>query len=98
MNDHNPTDLGKAATGIVGLDDVLAGGLTRGGIFLLEGEPGCGKTTVALQFLQNGSAAGEKCLYITLSETEQELRAGAASHGWRLPDTIVIRELIPAES
>jgi circadian clock protein KaiC len=98
MNNQHPTDVGKAATGIVGLDDVLAGGLTRGGIFLLEGEPGCGKTTIALQFLLNGSGAGEKCLYITLSETEQELRAGAGSHGWRLPDAIVIRELIPAEN
>jgi circadian clock protein KaiC len=91
-------ELGKAAMGIAGLDDVLAGGLSRAGIFLLEGEPGCGKTTVALQFLLNGCAAGEKCLYITLSETEQELRAGAASHGWSLPENLVVRELIPAES
>jgi circadian clock protein KaiC len=90
--------MGKAAMGIEGLDDVLAGGLTRGGIFLLEGEPGCGKTTVALQFLLNGCGAGEKCLYITLSETAQELRAGAASHGWTLPGHLIVRELIPAES
>jgi circadian clock protein KaiC len=91
-------DLGRAATGVVGLDDVLSGGLTRGSVFLLEGEPGSGKTTVALQFLLTGSAAGETCLYITLSETVQELRAGAASHGWTAPDNLVIRELIPAES
>jgi circadian clock protein KaiC len=98
MNNPHPKELGKAATGIVGLDDVLAGGLTRSGIFLLEGEPGSGKTTVALQFLMNGATAGETCLYITLSETTHELKAGAASHGWRLPDNLVIRELIPAES
>ena len=98
MNNQYPTELGKAATGISGLDDVLSGGLTRGGIFLLEGEPGCGKTTVALQFLLNGCQAGEKCLYITLSETDPELRAGAASHGWTLPDNMIVRELIPAES
>jgi circadian clock protein KaiC len=98
MNNKHPKEPGKAATGILGLDDVLSGGLTRGGIFLLEGEPGCGKTTVALEFLMNGAAAGETCLYITLSETVQELKAGAMSHGWRLPDNIVIRELIPAES
>ena len=98
MNNQLPTELGKAATGILGLDDVLSGGLTRGGIFLLEGEPGSGKTTVALQFLLNGATGGETCLYITLSETIQELKAGAASHGWSIPDNIVIRELIPAES
>jgi circadian clock protein KaiC len=98
MNNPHPKELGKAATGIVGLDDVLAGGLTRSGIFLLEGEPGSGKTTVALHFLMNGATAGETCLYITLSETTHELKAGAASHGWRLPDNLVIRELIPAES
>ena len=98
MNNKHPQEPGKAATGILGLDDVLSGGLTRGGIFLLEGEPGCGKTTVALEFLLNGAAAGETCLYITLSETAQELKAGAKSHGWDIPDNIVIRELIPAES
>ena len=86
-----------AATGIVGLDDVLGGGLTRGRVFLLEGSPGTGKTTVALQFLMAGAKAGERCLYITLSETEDELRASAASHGWTLDD-IEIFELVPPES
>ena len=98
MNNKHPTELGRAATGCMGLDDVLCGGLTRGGIFLLEGEPGSGKTTVALQFLLTGAAAGETCLYITLSETIQELKAGAASHGWLIPENLVVRELIPAES
>src|ERR1700678_3385882 len=98
MNNQHPKELGQAATGILGLDDILSGGLTRGGVFLLEGGPGSGKTTVALQFVLNGAFAGEPCLYITLSETRQELKAGAASHGWSIPDNIVIRELIPAES
>src|SRR6201990_2998550 len=65
----------QAATGVSGLDDVLQGGLSRGHVFLLEGEPGAGKTTIALQFLLEGAKAGEKCLYITLSETEAELRS-----------------------
>ncbi len=88
----------KARTGVPGLDDVLAGGLTVGHVFLLEGNPGTGKTTIALRFLLEGAAAGERCLYITLSETEQELRNGAASHGWTLDDRIEVFELAPAES
>jgi circadian clock protein KaiC len=88
----------KAKTGIVGLDDVLGGGLSRGRIFLLEGEPGSGKTTIALQFLLAGSAAGENSLYVTLSETEHELRAGAASHHWVLNNHISVCELLPPDS
>jgi circadian clock protein KaiC len=84
--------------GIVGLDDILAGGLTPGHIYLLEGSPGTGKTTAALQFLLEGAKSGEKGLYITLSETEQELRDGAASHGWTLPDSIDVFELVPPEN
>jgi circadian clock protein KaiC len=80
------------------LDDVLAGGLTRDRLYLLEGHPGTGKTTLALQFLLEGAAAGERVLYITLSETEDELRAGARSHGWELPPEIEIFELIPPET
>lgn len=87
----------QAETGIVGLDDVLAGGLSRGRVFLLEGSPGTGKTTVALQFLIAGATAGERGLYITLSETDDELRASAASHGWDLKD-IDVFELVPPES
>src|ERR1700759_4494864 len=89
---------GKAKTGIWGLDDILSGGFSPGHLFLVEGEPGTGKTTVALQFLMEGARAGEKCLYITLSETEQELRDGAASHGWTLGDNIKVFELLPPES
>lgn len=66
-----------ASTGVPGLDDVLMGGLTEGNVFLLEGAPGTGKTTIALRFLITGAQAGERGLYITLSETEKELRKGA---------------------
>jgi circadian clock protein KaiC len=88
----------KARTGVPGLDDVLSGGLAPGHVFLLEGEPGTGKTTIALRFLLEGAEDGEKCLYITLSETEQELRDGAASHGWTIGERIEVFELAPAES
>ena len=88
----------KAGTGIEGLDNILRGGISRGSLFLLEGEPGAGKTTLALQFLMDGSRRGEKGLYITLSETAAELRQGAASHGWELDDNIDVFELIPPES
>ena len=88
---------GEARTGIVGLDDVLNGGLQRGRVFLLEGSPGTGKTTIALQFLTEGASRGEKCLYITLSETEDELRASAKSHDWSL-EGMEIFELVPPEN
>ncbi len=87
----------QARTGIEGLDDVLGGGLERGRAFLLEGAPGTGMTTVATQFLIAGAKAGEPCLYITLSETEDELRAGATSHGWELSGVQVF-ELVPPEN
>jgi circadian clock protein KaiC len=88
----------KAKTGIWGLDNILSGGFSRGHLFLVEGAPGTGKTTIALQFLLEGMRAREKCLYITLSETDQELRDGAASHGWQLGDGIEVFELLPPES
>jgi circadian clock protein KaiC len=88
----------KAASGIVGLDDVLAGGFARGCLFLLEGMPGTGKTTIALRFLLEGDRAKEDTLYITLSETREELVNGAASHGWSIPGSIEIFELQPPES
>jgi circadian clock protein KaiC len=87
----------KAAFGIPGLDDITAGGLARGRMFLLEGSPGTGKTTIASQFLIEGAARGERGLYITLSETEEEFRAGAESHGWDLKG-IDIFELVPPEN
>src|SRR6476619_3668607 len=88
----------KARTGIWGLDDILSGGFSREHLFLVEGAPGTGKTTIALQFLMEGTRNGEKTLYITLSETERELRDGAASHGWTLDHGIAIYELLPPES
>lgn len=87
-----------ARTGVSGLDDILVGGLSRGNLFLLEGSPGTGKTTIALSFLKAGAELGEPCLYITLSETTTELRNGALSHGWRLGPEINIFEVSPSES
>ncbi len=74
----------RCLTGIDGLDDILAGGLPRDRLYLILGEPGVGKTTLALQFLLAGEAAGEKGLYVTLSETQTELSEVARSHGWDL--------------
>ena len=88
----------KAATGVGGLDNIMAGGLSRGRVFLLEGAPGTGKTTIATQFLMAGAAEGERGLYITLSENEEELREGATSHGWTLDEKIEVYELVPPES
>jgi circadian clock protein KaiC len=83
----------RAATGIRGLDDILGGGLTPARLYLVEGTPGSGKTTLALQFLLEGERQGEKGLYVTLSETAEELRSVAATHGWSL-DGIELFELV----
>jgi len=88
----------KAATGVEGLDHILAGGLQRGRVYLIEGSPGTGKTTIATQFLLAGAELGERGLYITLSETEDELRESAGSHGWTFNDPLGIYELVPPES
>jgi circadian clock protein KaiC len=87
-----------ARTGVPGFDDVLNGGLAAGRLYLVEGSPGTGKTTMAMRFLMEGAVQGERTLYITLSETEQELRISAASYGWTFPDSLEIFELAPPES
>ncbi|MET0377272.1 MAG: ATPase domain-containing protein [Rhizorhabdus sp.] len=87
---------GRISTGNPGLDIILRGGLPAKRLYLLEGAPGSGKTTFALQFLLEGVAQGETCLYITLSETSEELRTVAESHGWNL-DAIELFELASAE-
>jgi circadian clock protein KaiC len=86
-----------AHSGVEGLDDVLFGGFRRNRLYLIEGQPGTGKTTMALQFLIEGARQGERCLYITLAETEDELRAGARSHGWDL-EGVDVFELLPPNS
>src|SRR5262245_57617548 len=83
---------GRCVTGIEGLDDILTGGLPKNCAYLVQGDPGSGKTTLALQFLLEGIRRGEKGLYITLSETKQELLNVAQSHVWSL-DSIRLVEL-----
>ncbi|ATE67044.1 ATPase domain-containing protein [Rhizorhabdus dicambivorans] len=88
---------GRISSGNDGLDIILRGGLPARRLYLLEGSPGSGKTTFALQFLLEGVRQGESCLYITLSETSEELQAVAASHGWEL-DGIELFEFASAEA
>lgn len=97
MADKSQSMTAEAHTGVTGLDDILSGGLARDRLYLLEGSPGTGKTTIAMQFLLEGAAEGERVLYITLSETAEELRSTATSHGWKL-DGIEVFELIPPEA
>ncbi len=82
----------RVATGIAGLDDILGGGFPRSRVYLLEGSPGTGKTTLAMQFLLTGKACGDRGVYITLSETNEELKDVALSHGWSM-EGIELQEL-----
>ncbi|HET8629700.1 MAG TPA: ATPase domain-containing protein, partial [Thermomicrobiales bacterium] len=87
----------RAGSGVVGLDEVLGGGFPAHRLHLVEGPPGAGKTTIALQFLLEGARRGEPVLYVTLAETIEELRAVARSHGWDL-DGVGLHELAPTEA
>jgi circadian clock protein KaiC len=86
----------RVKSGVAGLDDILNGGLPVNHLYLLEGDPGTGKTTVALQFLLEGARLGERCLYVTLSESKHELEGVAESHGWDL-GKLAIFEITPQE-
>jgi len=92
MAEAGRDNAGRISTGVAGLDQILGGGLTPSRMYLLEGTPGTGKTTFALRYLMAGVEAGERGLYITLSETVTELRAVVESHGWSL-DGVEVQEL-----
>ena len=92
-----PAEPERVSTGSIGLDDILEGGFDPERVYLIEGHPGTGKTTLALQFLLEGVRRGERCLYVTLSESERELRAVVTRHGWTL-EGIDIFELVPPEA
>ena len=94
--DDRPKSKELFTTGIAGLDDILGGGLCRNHLYLIEGDPGTGKTTIAMQFLMEGARRGQKGLYVTLSESKDELLEIAESHGWSL-DGIDVFELAPDE-
>ncbi|HWW62660.1 MAG TPA: ATPase domain-containing protein, partial [Thermoanaerobaculia bacterium] len=83
-----------APTGIDGLDHILVGGFPRDHVYLLQGDPGVGKTTLGLQFLLQGTANGETSMYITLSETRAELEAVALSHHWDITGIHIYEQLV----
>jgi len=91
-----PSPTKQISTGIAVLDDIMNGGFTADRLYLVEGYPGTGKTTLAMQFLLDGVKVGERGLYVTLSETQEELQEIAHSHDWSL-DGIDIHELVNQE-
>lgn len=84
MEDDDGGEQTFVSTGVEGLDHILRGGFIRGGFYLVQGDPGSGKTTLALQYLLGRLAAGERCLYVTLTESRRDLENAARSHGWSL--------------
>jgi circadian clock protein KaiC len=97
VEEAEPEDMPRISTGSEGLDNILGGGLDPSRLYLYEGRPGTGKTTIALQFLLEGARQGERVLYITLSETLRELRLVAKRHGWSL-EGVEVFELVPPET
>ncbi|EKU24628.1 ATPase domain-containing protein [Xanthomonas graminis] len=98
QHDHaNSDDPPRISTGSAGLDDILGGGVDPNRLYLYEGRPGTGKTTIALQFLLEGARNGERVLYITLSETQRELSLVASRHGWSM-NQVDVFELVPPET
>jgi circadian clock protein KaiC len=98
INEPDPSKTPLVGTGTPGLDDILHGGLAPNRLYLVEGNPGSGKTTLALQFLRAGAGRGERCLFVTLSESEEELRTSARSHGWSLEGIDVVEIIASEES
>jgi circadian clock protein KaiC len=96
-NDQTPPPTILVPTGISGLDDILGGGVTPFRVYLIEGNPGSGKTTLALQVLLQGARDGKRALYVTLSESAEEIRATAESHGWSLKGVDVFELIAPEE-
>ena len=97
LNDNPNTEVGtRVQLGCPGLDKILGGGLPAGRLYLLEGDPGAGKTTLALQFVAEGVKQGERALYITLSESRSELNFAAQAHGLSIEDVEIV-ELLPDE-
>src|SRR5687767_9498783 len=92
--DEDADEAARVSTGSAGLDEILGGGLDANRLYLYEGRPGTGKTTIALQFLLEGVRQGERVLYITLSETQRELNLVASRHGWSL-EGLDVFELVP---
>jgi circadian clock protein KaiC len=97
MNGEGEVEAERVLTGCAGLDDIVDGGLDRNRMYLVEGRPGSGKTTIAMQFLLEGARRNERVLYVSMAETQRELELVAQRHGWSL-DGVEIFELIPAES
>jgi circadian clock protein KaiC len=98
MDSKHDKTLNLTQTGVAGLDEILGGGLTPNRLYLIEGDPGSGKTTLSLQILFEGVRRGERCMFVTLSETADELRSGAKSHGWTLEEIDVIEIIESGET